>query len=94
MHTAHFYVSLSRMESNGLPVRIHLSQNTANEIILRGKKHWLTPREEKIVAKGKGEMQTYLVEVPSNRVSSSDDADSMAPSHASLGSNLEFDFDI
>jgi class 3 adenylate cyclase len=49
----------SRMESNGAKGRIHISQTTADELTERGKSHWLTPRDDKIVAKGKGEMQTY-----------------------------------
>ena len=49
------------MESNGLPNRIHVSEETANALTLQGKGHWLTPREDKIVAKGKGELQTYFV---------------------------------
>jgi class 3 adenylate cyclase len=51
----------SRMESNGIAGRIQVSQSTADALILAGKAAWLTPREEKVVAKGKGEMQTYWV---------------------------------
>merc|ERR1712157_557834 len=49
----------SRMESNGVKGRIHVSQTTADELEKSGKGTWLTPREDKIVAKGKGEMQTF-----------------------------------
>lgn len=49
----------SRMESNGKPGMIHLSQETADLLIAAGKSHWITPRQDKIVAKGKGELQTY-----------------------------------
>jgi class 3 adenylate cyclase len=51
----------SRMESNGIKGRVHCSQETADALILEGKGYWLTPREEKIVAKGKGELQTYWI---------------------------------
>ena len=47
----------SRMESNGVPGKIQVSQSTADELILRNRSTWLTAREEKVVAKGKGEMQ-------------------------------------
>jgi class 3 adenylate cyclase len=49
----------SRMESNGMKGRLHVSQTTADELTKAGKSHWLIPREDKIVAKGKGEMQIY-----------------------------------
>ncbi|GAX14200.1 hypothetical protein FisN_20Hh177 [Fistulifera solaris] len=49
----------SRMESNGLPGKIHMSQETAELLVAAGKEHWVIPREEKVVAKGKGELQTY-----------------------------------
>jgi hypothetical protein len=49
----------SRMESNGLPGKIHMSQETAELLVAAGKEHWVVPREEKVVAKGKGELQTY-----------------------------------
>lgn len=51
----------SRMESNGVKSRIHVSQETADELAAKGKGAWVTPREDKIVAKGKGELQTYWV---------------------------------
>jgi len=53
----------SRMESNGQKNRIHVSEDTANLLIRAGKGHWVTAREEKITAKGKGEMQTYWIEM-------------------------------
>ena len=51
----------SRMESNGVRGRIHVSQQTADELIASGKRAWIYPREEKVVAKGKGELQTFFV---------------------------------
>jgi class 3 adenylate cyclase len=50
----------SRMESNGMKGKIHCSQTTADALITAGKTQWLTSREDKITAKGKGEMQTYV----------------------------------
>jgi hypothetical protein len=49
----------SRMESNGVRGRIQVSQETADLLVGAGKKNWLRPREERVVAKGKGELQTY-----------------------------------
>jgi hypothetical protein len=46
------------MESNGLPGKIHLSPATAALLVRSGKTHWVKMREDKITAKGKGEMQT------------------------------------
>lgn len=54
----------SRMESNGVPGRIHLSGDTAKELAKAGKGDWLVPREDKIVAKGKGELSTFFALVP------------------------------
>jgi 3'5'-cyclic nucleotide phosphodiesterase/Adenylate and Guanylate cyclase catalytic domain len=51
----------SRMESNGLPGRIQVSQQTAYHLISAGKGSWLTPRADVIEAKGKGKMITYWV---------------------------------
>ncbi|CAB9520723.1 Receptor-type guanylate cyclase gcy [Seminavis robusta] len=59
----------SRMESKGEASRIHASKTTADALIAQGKGHWLKAREDKIVAKGKGEMQTYWID-PSQDVTS------------------------
>lgn len=53
------------MESNGEKGKIHVSQATADALIKAGKEKWLTEREDRIVAKGKGEMVTYWVQVNS-----------------------------
>jgi class 3 adenylate cyclase len=60
----------SRMESNGLRDRIQVSQETADLLIVGGKPHWVSPREDKIKAKGKGELQTYWLDLSKNKQSS------------------------
>ena len=52
----------ARMESNGVPNKIHVSEATAMELISLNKQAWLTKREDMITAKGKGQMVTYWVE--------------------------------
>lgn len=49
----------ARIESHGKKNRIHISKETASLLEAAGKAHWVTPREDKIVAKGKGEMVTF-----------------------------------
>lgn len=61
----------SRMESNGIPGKIHLSEDTANELIRYKKQHWIQKRSDMISAKGKGDMQTYWL-VGSDRAISGD----------------------
>ena len=51
----------ARMESHGIKGRIQVSQSTADEIIKAGKEAWIVPRQDKIKAKGKGELQTYFM---------------------------------
>lgn len=51
----------SRMESTGVPGKIQLSGETANLLLRAGKSEWLIPREDKVVAKGKGEMETFFL---------------------------------
>ena len=53
----------SRMESTGLPGRIHLSEHTANLIRKHGRDDWLTERPDCVEAKGKGIMTTYFMVV-------------------------------
>jgi class 3 adenylate cyclase len=49
----------ARMESTGIPNRIQISQETANLLLAAGKDKWVTLRENKVEAKGKGELTTY-----------------------------------
>jgi class 3 adenylate cyclase len=73
----------SRMESTGIPRQIQISQSTADALILDGKENWLVPREEKVFAKGKGELQTYFLEVKERSFSSSDRASTTSASTSS-----------
>ena len=49
----------ARMEQSGLKGRIHISQETVDLLIAAGKTQWMMPRDDVVVAKGKGEMRTY-----------------------------------
>ena len=49
----------ARIESTGKRGKIHISQETADLLITSGKIHWLEKRDEKVSAKGIGELQTY-----------------------------------
>lgn len=51
------------MESNGIPGKIHVSESTAELLRHAGKENWLVLRDEQIMAKGKGMMQTYWCEL-------------------------------
>jgi len=57
----------SRMESTGQRGRIQVSQDTADLLIASGKTEWLSQRKDKVVAKGKGEMQTFWLSVGGNQ---------------------------
>ena len=58
----------SRMESTGMPCRIHMTQDTAELLMASGKTHWVQRRSDLIAVKGKGEMQTYWLHIhPGNR---------------------------
>jgi Adenylate and Guanylate cyclase catalytic domain len=52
----------ARMESNGQAGKVQISEQMANILAWEGKSHWYTPREDKIAAKGKGELQTYWLQ--------------------------------
>jgi class 3 adenylate cyclase len=53
----------ARMESTGMPGKIQCSQATADLLLLAGKSDWIKAREGLVQAKGKGEMQTYWIEI-------------------------------
>jgi hypothetical protein len=61
----------ARIESTGKASSIHLSQETANLLIAAGKVKWVTPREDKVNAKGKGELTTFFLEINRSQSSSS-----------------------
>lgn len=48
-----------RIESSGSPGRIHVSADTAENLIQAGKQDWLIERGELVQLKGKGEMATF-----------------------------------
>jgi hypothetical protein len=58
----------ARIESTGKPDRIHLSEQAYKELKRQGKAHWCLRRAEKVVAKGKGELETYWLLLNSGRV--------------------------
>jgi class 3 adenylate cyclase len=49
----------ARIETTGLRNRIHVSHETAELLHAAGKSNWLRRRNETVMAKGKGEMQTF-----------------------------------
>eukprot|EP00980_Cylindrotheca_fusiformis_P017801 scaffold5620_cov83-Cylindrotheca_fusiformis.AAC.1 len=49
----------ARMESTSARSRIQVSQVTAELLLAAGNSAWIAPRQNKILVKGKGEMQTY-----------------------------------
>ena len=57
----------ARMESHGKAGLIQVSQATATLIQDAGKGQWVRKREDKVKAKGKGQLETYWVN-PSNRL--------------------------
>ena len=51
----------ARMETHGSAGQIHISDDTANALIAKGKLHWVTPREDQVNVKGKGLLNTFWV---------------------------------
>lgn len=66
----------ARMESTGQPNKIHVSQETADLLAAAGKSQWLRTRREKVVAKGKGELQTYWLDATGEAGASTGSGDS------------------
>jgi Adenylate and Guanylate cyclase catalytic domain len=54
----------ARVESTGQKDRIHMSAETAEQLKAAGKENWTKPRDDKVVAKGKGEMETFWLVAP------------------------------
>ncbi|KAG7363704.1 adenylate/guanylate cyclase [Nitzschia inconspicua] len=72
----------SRIESSGMPGKIHASKHTVDLLIEAGKGHWATKREDSVSLKGKGEVQTFWVSPHSSQTHStmSEASDSSPPS--------------
>ncbi len=81
----------SRMESLGQRDKIQLSQETAALLIAAKKKDWVSPREDKIIAKGKGELQTYWLSMgsPRSEVSNRITEEDVNAVHSALQENVE-----
>lgn len=50
-----------------MPGRVQISQETADLLVAAGKSEWFEPREDRIIAKGKGELQTYWLRLSVSR---------------------------
>ena len=61
------YSTAARMESTGYGNKIQISKETADLITAAGKGYWLTLRKDIIVAKGKGALQTFWLDVDGSR---------------------------
>jgi class 3 adenylate cyclase len=61
----------SRMESTSRPQMIQISQSTADYLTEAGHSDWFEPRGEKVVAKGKGELQTYWLCIDGSKTGNS-----------------------
>jgi 3'5'-cyclic nucleotide phosphodiesterase/Adenylate and Guanylate cyclase catalytic domain len=62
----------SRIESTGERNKIHMSRETAEILMARGKAHWCRKREESVSAKGKGILSTFWLEVKGDYTQSTD----------------------
>ena len=83
-----FPIQTARIESGGMPGRIHLSEETAEILIESGKEHWLEKRETMIEAKGKGRIQTYWLAQGAAHASSSRGSDE---SSSNMGDEVMMD---
>jgi len=73
----------ARMESTSMRNRIQMSKETRDLLVAAGKEEWVKARETKIVAKGKGELQTYWLILGSQSGSTSS-----STSKAEAGENI------
>ena len=75
----------SRIETGGRADRIHVSTETANQLKELGKSKWVTKREDTIIAKGKGELQTYWLSVNFAGVASTRSSEGNGPTDEDMG---------
>jgi class 3 adenylate cyclase len=60
----------SHMESTGARNRVQVSTKTAELLSAAGKSHWVTPREDTVMVKGKGQLETYWLAMQSDGTAS------------------------
>jgi hypothetical protein len=58
------------MESTSDPDKIQISRSTADQLIAGGKEHWLKPREDIVLAKGKGALRTFWLHIGTKKANS------------------------
>lgn len=80
----HLFLSLP-CQSNGVRCKIQISQETADLLKGHGKESWIKPREDKINAKGKGQLPTWWLLPKNNAALSSNASRSSAGSKNSFG---------
>jgi hypothetical protein len=79
--------------STGVPGKIHLSKETAQLLRKAGKEDWFTERQEKIVAKGKGQIETHWLTIDEpGRSRSINNSNNYSPS--SPGQQRAFDKNV
>ena len=76
------------MESTGEKGRIQISQETADLLAAADKSQWLSPRETRVDAKGKGLMQTYWLTIEGDQSSDGQSIESFETS--TYVSDVEF----
>jgi Adenylate and Guanylate cyclase catalytic domain len=57
----------SRIESCGMRERVHLSEQTALQLIKHGRDDWIVRREDCVQAKGKGNLVTFWLKLAGHR---------------------------
>jgi 3'5'-cyclic nucleotide phosphodiesterase/Adenylate and Guanylate cyclase catalytic domain len=80
----------SRMESAGIPDRIHISRETASLLEEAGKADWVSSRSEKVVLKGKGELQTYFACPEKKSAAASTERTSLSSGNPSIAPGSSF----
>lgn len=67
VQTVHCFLA-ARIESTGMRERIHLSEQTAMQLMKFGKQEWMVRREDAVEAKGKGILVTYWLKLNSESI--------------------------